>query len=86
MGFEIDWLQWPAMVVTVVAAWLVGSQSKRRRSIAFWTFLVSNVLWIAWGFAAHAYALIILQFCLAALNIRGALKNDPETEAAAEGS
>lgn len=86
MDLEIDWLQWPAMVVTVVAAWLVGSQSKRRRSIAFWTFLVSNVLWIAWGFAAHAYALITLQFFLAALNIRGAMKNDPETEVATAAS
>jgi hypothetical protein len=26
----------------------------------------------------RAYALIILQVCLAALNIRGAQKNDPE--------
>lgn len=75
---QLDWLQWPAMVVTVVAAWLVGSRSKRRRSIAFWTFLASNAMWIAWGWQAHAWALIALQFFLAALNIRGALKNEPE--------
>ena len=73
---NIDWLQWPAMLVTVVAAWLVGSRSKQRRSIAFWTFLASNVMWIAWGWMAHAYALVALQFFLAALNIRGALKNE----------
>jgi len=30
-----------------------------------------------WGWFARAYALIILQVCLAALNIRGAQKNDP---------
>ena len=29
-------LQWPAMIVTVVAAWLVASQAKRRRKIGFW--------------------------------------------------
>jgi hypothetical protein len=41
-------------------------------------FLLSNFLWVVWGFYAGAYALIILQVCLAALNIRGAQKNDPE--------
>ncbi len=44
-----DLVQWPAMAVTVLAAWLVASTSKRRRNIGFWTFLASNVLWIAWG-------------------------------------
>ena len=32
------------------------------------------MLWVAWGWHTHAYALIGLQFCLAALNIRGARK------------
>src|SRR5678815_206589 len=68
-------IQWPAMVVTVVAAWLVASQSKHRREIGFWCFLLSNVLWIVWGWHDHAYALILLQLCLAFINIRGALKN-----------
>ena len=45
----LDLVQWPAMVVTVVAAWLVASTSKRRRALGFWCFLLSNVLWIAWG-------------------------------------
>lgn len=74
----LDFLQWPAMIVTVMAAWLVASQSKRRRNIGFWVFLASNVLWIVWGWHDGAYALICLQLCLAALNIRGVLKNDPE--------
>jgi len=69
-------IQWPAMVVTVVAAWLVGSRTKRRRAVGFWVFLASNVLWIAWGVPAHAYALIVLQLALAAMNIRGAGKNE----------
>lgn len=77
----LDWVQWPAMLVTVLAAWLVGSQSRRRRTIGFWTFLASNVLWIAWGWGANAQALMVLQVFLAALNIRGALKNDPELAA-----
>lgn len=74
----IDLLQWPAMAVTVAAAWLVAAQSKRRRGIGFWMFLTSNVLWIVWGWHDRAWALIFLQVCLAALNIRGVRKNDPE--------
>jgi len=73
----MDWLdlvQWPAMAVTVWAAWLVASTHKQRREIGFWAFLVSNVLWVAWGWHANAWALIVLQVCLAALNVRGAFK------------
>lgn len=71
-----DWLQWPAMVVTVMAAWLVGSRDLKRRRAGFWVFLSSNLLWVAWGWQAGAWALLVLQFCLAAMNIRGARKND----------
>ena len=74
----LDALQWPGMVTTVLAAWLVAAQAKRRREVGFWCFLASNVLWIAWGWHAHAHALIVLQLALAALNIRGARKNDSQ--------
>ena len=76
----MDWLelvQWPAMAVTVCAAWLVASSLKRRRLLGFWMFLLSNALWIAWGMHSHAYALVFLQVCLAAMNIRGAWKAEP---------
>ena len=72
---SMDWMQWPAMVVTVIAAWLIGSQQPRRRMMGFWAFIASNVLWIVWGWPAHAYALIILQVALFALNLRGFTKN-----------
>jgi hypothetical protein len=76
----LDLLQWPAMVVTVIAAWMVASQRKFKRNWGFWLFLLSNVLWIVWGWQDHAYALIVLQVCLAFLNVRGAMKNrKPET-------
>jgi hypothetical protein len=61
--------------VTVVAAWMVASQRKGKRIWGFWLFLVSNVLWIMWGLQIEAYALIVLQICLAFLNIRGTVKN-----------
>lgn len=76
---DLDLLQWPAMVITVIAAWLIAAQSKSKRTIGFWCFLVSNVLWIVWAWHVSAYALIVLQIALALLNIRGVYKNDPDT-------
>jgi hypothetical protein len=78
----LNHLQWPAMVVTVVAAWLIASQTKRRRKVGFWCFLLSNVLWSIWGVHDDAYALVVLQIALALLNIRGAYKNEPEAAGA----
>lgn len=78
----MDWLdliQWPAMVVTILAAWLAGSQHKMGRMAGFGCFLLSNVLWVAWGWHAGAWALILLQVFLAATNIRGAKKNWTES-------
>ena len=66
------------MVVTIVAAWLVASQSRRKRTIGFWVFLASNVLWSIWGWHQSAYALIVLQVALALMNARGVYRNDPE--------
>ena len=77
----LDLLQWPAMLVTVTAAWLVASTSQRKRTVGFWVFLASNVLWTIWGWHSGAYALIVLQVCLAAMNVRGVYKNEPELKA-----
>ena len=77
-------LQWPAMLVTIAAAWLVASQSKRRREAGFWVFLLSNLLWIVWGWNDGAHALIVLQVALAILNIRGARKNEPPASGEAD--
>jgi hypothetical protein len=74
----LDFLQWPAMVVTLLAAWLVASLQRRKRTWGFWLFVASNVLWVAWGWHDGAFALVALQFGLFALNLRGARKNDPE--------
>ncbi len=73
---DFNLIQWPAMAVTIYAAWLVASQTRRKREHGFWWFLLSNVLWMIWGIHDHAYALIALQVGLAALNIRGAWKNN----------
>lgn len=79
-GF-IDLLQWPAMAITVLAAWLIASLSPQRRTVGFWCFLLSNLLWVIWGWHAEAWALITLQVCLALMNIRGVKKNDRNADA-----
>ena len=76
MDALLDAVQWPAMLATLAAAWLVASQSKRKRAWGFWVFIASNAMWIAWGWHDHAFALIALQVGLFALNIRGARKNE----------
>ena len=73
----MNFIQWPAMVVTLAAAWYVASAQKGRRRLGFWLFLGSNVLWVVWGLYSHAYALIALQVGLASMNIRGAKRNQP---------
>ncbi|KAF1049865.1 hypothetical protein [Xylophilus sp.] len=70
----LDLLQWPAMAVTIAAAWLVAGNSDKGRRTGFWLYLLSNVLWIAWGVHSQSYALVVLQFALAAMNIRGERK------------
>lgn len=72
----LEWLQWPAFAASVLAAWLVASNSKGRRNVGFWVFLGSNVLWVVWGVHTDAIALIALQVCLAALNVRGLFKTE----------
>ncbi|KRP58641.1 hypothetical protein [Pseudomonas trivialis] len=71
----VDWVQWPAMAVTVLSAWFIGSQRPRRRMLAFWGFILSNTLWVAWGWHTNAYGLIVLECILLGMNARGFTKN-----------
>jgi hypothetical protein len=72
----LDAIQWPAMAVTLLASWLVASHRESRRAWGFWVFFASNALWIVWAWHVQAWALIFLQVCLAALNVRGVRRND----------
>jgi len=78
----MDALQWPAMVITLLAAWLVAATSPRKRVWGFWTFVASNLLWIAWGWHTSAYALIVLQVGLFLMNLRGIRKNEKAKQSA----
>ncbi len=74
----LSFLQWPAMVINVFSVWLLTSQSKGKRHAGFLLSLLSNLLWIVWGWYAAAFAVIGLQVALATLNIRGARKTVEE--------
>lgn len=78
----LDLLQWPAFVVTVVAGWLVASEERGRRLWGFGLFLVSNALWVAWGWHDAAWALVALQGFLAVTNLRGVADNRGDEETA----
>jgi len=67
------------MAVTIAASGLITSSELRRKNWGFWMFIASNVLWVVWGWQSGAYALVVMQFCLAAMNIRVAAKTDPSS-------
>ena len=69
-------LEWPAMGVSLLAAWWMASRQAQQRVLAFWALIVGNLLWIAWAWGDGAWALIVLQFGLIALNLRGIVKNE----------
>jgi hypothetical protein len=72
----LDFLQWPAMAVSLYAAFMIGSKKAGKRIFGFWMFILSNLLWIIWGFHDEAWALISLQVALMAMNVRGIFKNE----------
>lgn len=76
MAEWIDLLQWPAMAVTLLSSYLVGSKHAGKRLFGFCTFILSNILWIAWGWHDEAWALITLQVALMCTNVRGIVKNE----------
>lgn len=77
LSATLDAVQWPAMLATLTGGWLVAAQSKHRRALGFWVFILSNALWVVWAWHVQAWALIVLQLGLLFLNLRGARKNDP---------
>ena len=72
----LDFLQWPAMAVSLYAAFMIGSKKADKRIFGFWMFILSNVMWIIWGVHDEAWALISLQVALMAMNVRGIFKNE----------
>lgn len=69
-------LEWPAMGITLAAAWWMGSTKAKKRIVAFIMLIIGNLMWIAWGWGEAAWALIALNLGLMALNVRAIFKNE----------
>ncbi len=74
----VAYLEWPAMAVSLIAAWWLGSTKPKKRILAFCLLIVGNLMWIAWGWGDGAWALIALNVGLMGLNVRAILKNEDE--------
>lgn len=64
------------MTVNILSVWLLTAETKGKRHLGFMLSLVSNVLWVTWGWHAQAFAVIGLQVALATLNVRGVRKTE----------
>jgi hypothetical protein len=64
------------MLVSLVAAYWLGSTAAKKRVIAFVMLIVGNLMWIAWGWGEEAWALIALNLGLMGLNVRAIIKNE----------
>ena len=73
-------LDWPAMAISLAAAWWMGSTKAKKRIVAFLLLIVGNLMWIAWGYGESAWALIALNVGLMALNVRAIFKNEEEVK------
>ena len=76
----LAYLEWPAMLITLAAAWWMGSTKPQKRIVAFSMLIVGNLMWIGWGWGDEAWALIALNVGLLALNVRASLKNEEEVK------
>ena len=75
-------LEWPAMAVSLAAAYWMGSTKAKKRIVAFLMLILGNLMWIAWGWGEQAWALIALNVGLMALNVRAIFKNEEEVKKA----
>lgn len=64
------------MVINILSVWMLTSQSKGKRHAGFLLSLLSNLLWVIWGWHVQAFAVLGLQIALAALNIHGVRKTE----------
>ena len=64
------------MVINILSVWMLTSQSKGKRHAGFLLSLLSNLLWIIWGWHVQAFAVLGLQIALATLNIHGVRKTE----------
>ncbi len=64
------------MVINILSVWMLTSQSRGKRHAGFLLSLLSNLLWVIWGWHVQAFAVLGLQIALATLNIHGVRKTE----------
>jgi hypothetical protein len=64
-------LQWPALAMSLGGAWLVADPNPGKHAAGFACFLLANLLWLAWGVNARAWALVIMQVLFTVTSVRG---------------
>lgn len=72
-------VDWFAMVVTLIAIYLIGNQSKS----GFYLMIIGNLSWIALGMLSQSLAMIIANLLFAVMNVRAIYmwsKESPETK------
>ena len=59
-------LEWPAMAISLAAAWWMGSKKANKRVVAFVMLSIGNLMWIAWGWGnRRGRSLPSISACLA---------------------
>lgn len=72
----LEFMQWPALMFSVVGSWYLSDKTARHRSIGFFLFLLANFCWIAWGCVTpNAYGLILTQMYYIVTSFRGIRNN-----------
>ena len=80
-AMQYYFLDWVAMGTSLLAVYLLGQKNR----LGFASFMVSNTLWMAVGFLAGSYGILLGNVVFFGLNLRGFLKWKPaEPEAATE--
>jgi hypothetical protein len=74
----MDWLQWPALVFALAGAWLTGDADATHRVIGFILYILSDVLWIWWGWKMkqpRPWGFILMYIVFTFLSSRGLFNN-----------
>ena len=73
----LEMIQYPAMVMAILGAYLVTSPAVGVRRTAFGLWIAGNTLWVAWGLHAGAWGLVATYLVFTALAVAGYRRAKP---------
>jgi hypothetical protein len=77
----LDTIQYPAAVLSLAGAWLVADERRSRRHLGFGLWIISNLLWVAWGSSTLAWGLLATYIAYFITSVRGwASTGEEDTE------